>query len=96
MEDRGLIHRIGERIKEHPAETAWIALGAAALTYEVAAPDKSKDLLSHAADRHQVIAALGTFVLGTHLTNVWERLGLENWDVLSQIGKQFTRGVHGE
>lgn len=83
------LRRLGETIKENKAETVVLGLGAAALTWEALAPDKSKDLISQAADRHQRITAVATFVLGMHLTNMWERLGLEDLDIISQFGKRF-------
>lgn len=87
----------GEWIKRNKAEAVCLGLAGAALTWEAIAPDRSKDLISHAADRHQVITAIGTLVLGTHLCNVWERVGLPQLDVISHIGKRLsTFGSQGD
>lgn len=77
-----------EWVRENKAESMWLSLGAAALAYEFAVPDKDRDLLSHAADRHQLITAVMGGVLLSHLTNFWERVGLEDIDIISQIGKR--------
>lgn len=86
MSERSLSLRLIERVKQHPAETAWCALGAAALAYEMVAP--KDQLLSHGADRHPIIATTLTLALGLHLTNAWEKLGLERFDIISQLGKR--------
>lgn len=90
------LKRLGERIRENKAETFILGMGAAALTWEAVAPDKSRDLLSHAADRHQVITAIGTIVLGSHLCNLYERVGLEQLDIISHIGKRFSARTTGD
>lgn len=89
--NREPLRRLGETIRNNKAETMWLAIGAAALAYEVAAPDKTKDLLSDAAFRHQGIAIPLTLILGTHFTKTWEHLGAPELDVVSQIGKQLGR-----
>lgn len=86
---RHRLNRIVKMIGSNKAEAVVLGLGSAALAWELVAPDKSRDMISHAAYRHQVVTAVVTFVLGMHLNQVWRRFGLEHLDPIIQFGKQF-------